>query len=138
MLTFKSQRGRKAETYICAYLLRKGYGLFARNYRYAGGELDIVAKDKNGVWLFVEVKSVWKNSYGLPDTRVNKEKQRKIWQTALHFLHNNGGLEQNSRFDVAAMDFRFKRSEIRYYENAFVASKVIPDLRIKHGNGNAN
>jgi len=137
MLTLKSKRGRKAETYICAYLLRKGCGLFARNYRYAGGELDIVAKDKNGVWLFVEVKSVWKNSYGLPDTRVNKEKQRKIWQTALHFLHNNGGLEQNSRFDVAAMDFRFKRSEIRYYENAFAALNVIPDLRIKHGKGNA-
>ena len=138
MLTLKSERGRKAETYICAYLLRKGCRLFARNYRYAGGELDIVAKDKNGVWLFVEVKSVWKNSFGLPDTRVNKEKQRKIWQTALHFLHNNGGLEQNSRFDVAAMDFRFKQSAIRYYENAFVASQVIPDLRIKQGKGNAH
>ncbi|MDR2582270.1 MAG: YraN family protein [Fibromonadaceae bacterium] len=137
MLTFKSQRGHKAETYVCAYLLRKGCKLFARNYRYAGGELDIVAKDKNGIWLFVEVKSVWENSYGSPDTRVNKEKQRKIWQTALHFLHNNGGLEQNSRFDVAAMDFRFNRSAIRYYENAFAASQVIPDLRIKHRKGNA-
>jgi putative endonuclease len=137
MLTIKSQRGRKAETYACAYLLRKGCCLFARNYRYAGGELDIVAKDKNGVWLFVEVKSVWEDSFGSPDTRVNKEKQRKIWQTALHFLHNNGGLEQNSRFDVAAMDFRFNRKTIRYYENAFVASQVIPDLKIKHGRANA-
>jgi len=132
MFTLKSQRGRKAETYICAYLLRKGCKLFARNYRYAGGELDIVAKDKNGVWLFVEVKSVWENSFGSPDTRVNREKQRKIWQTALHFLHNNGGLEQNSRFDVAAMDFRYKHGAIRYYENAFIASKVIPDLRVKN------
>jgi len=92
----------------------------------------VVAKDKNGTWLFVEVKSVWENSFGSPDTRVNREKQRKIWQTALHFLHNNGGLEQNSRFDVAAMDFRNKRSAIRYYENAFIASKVIPDLRVKN------
>jgi putative endonuclease len=131
MFTIKSKRGRKAETYVCAYLLRKGYGLFARNYRYAGGELDIVARDKRGVWIFVEVKSVWENSFGSPDTRVNKEKQRKIWQTALHFLHNNGGLEQNSRFDVAAMDFRYERKTIRYYENAFMASQVIPDLRIK-------
>ena len=137
MLTFKSERGRKAETYVCAYLLRKGYKLFARNYRYSGGELDIVAKDKNGIWLFIEVKSVWENSFGSPDTRVNKEKQRKIWQTALHFLHNNGGLEQNSRFDVAAMDFRHERKTIRYYENAFVASQVIPDLRIKGRKRNA-
>jgi len=131
MLTLKSKRGRKAETYACAYLLRKGCKLFARNYRYAGGELDIVAKDKTGKWLFVEVKSIWENSFGAPDTRVNKEKQRKIWQTALHFLHNNGGLEQNSRFDVAAMDFREGKKAVRYYENAFIASQVIPDLRIK-------
>jgi len=131
MLTLKSKRGRKAETYTCAYLLRKGCQLFARNYRYAGGELDIVAKDKSGKWLFVEVKSIWENSFGLPDTRVNKEKQRKIWRTALHFLHNNGGLEQDSRFDVAAMDFREGKKAIRYYENAFIASQVIPDLRIK-------
>jgi len=131
MLTLKSKRGRKAETYACAYLLRKGYRLFARNYRYAGGELDIVAKDKAGIWLFVEVKSIWENSFGSPDARVNREKQRKIWQTALHFLHNNGGMEQGSRFDVAAMDFREGKKAIRYYENAFIASQVIPDLRIK-------
>ena len=131
MLTLKNKRGRKAETYACAYLLRKGYRLFARNYRYAGGELDIVAKDKAGRWLFVEVKSVWKEFFGSPDARVNKEKQRKIWQTALHFLHSNGGFEQNSRFDVAAMDFREGKKAIRYYENAFIASQVIPDLRIK-------
>jgi putative endonuclease len=131
MLNLKNRRGRKAETYACAYLLRRGCRLFARNYRYVGGELDIVAKDKSGKWLFVEVKSVWENSFGLPDTRVNREKQRKIWQTALHFLHNNGGLEQDSRFDVAAMDFREGKEAIRYYENAFIASQVIPDLRIK-------
>jgi len=131
MSTIKSKRGRKAETYACAYLLRKGCRLFARNYRYAGGELDIVAKDKSGMWLFVEVKSVWKEFFGSPDTRVNKEKQRKIWQAALYFLHNNGGFEQRSRFDVAAMDFREGRKAVRYYENAFVASQVIPDLSIK-------
>jgi putative endonuclease len=138
MPTLKSIRGRKAETYACAYLLRKGCKLLARNYRYAGGELDIVAKDKNGKWLFIEVKSVWENSFGLPDVRVHAEKQRKIWQTALHFLYKNDNMEQNSRFDVIAMDFRGKTPHIRYYENAFVAPQVIPDLRIKRKAGYAH
>jgi putative endonuclease len=129
--TLKSVRGRKAETYACAYLRRKGCELLARNYSYAGGELDIVARDRSGKWLFVEVKSVWEDSFGAPDNRVNDEKQRKIWQTALHFLYNNGNMEQNSRFDVVAMDFRGKTPILRYYENAFVASSVIPDLRIR-------
>jgi putative endonuclease len=131
MPTIKSIRGRVAESYACAYLLRKGCELFARNYSYKGGELDIVAKDARGKWLFVEVKSVWDSSFGSPDLRVNAEKQRKIWQTALHFLHNNGGLDQDSRFDVAAMDFSGKEKTFKYYENAFVASQVIPNLRIK-------
>ena len=130
MPTIKSIRGRKAETYICAYLRRKGCELCDRNYRYAGGELDIIAKDKSGTWLFVEVKSIWENNVGSPDTRVNKKKQRKIWRTALHYLHSNDALEENSRFDVAAMDFRFKKQAIRYYENAFIAPQIIPDLRI--------
>jgi putative endonuclease len=112
-------------------LLRKGCELLARNYRYAGGELDIVAKDKSGKWLFVEVKSAWEGAFGAPAARVNEEKQRKIWQAALHFLHKNGNLEQSSRFDVAAMDFRGSRPVLKYYENAFIASQVIPDLRIK-------
>jgi putative endonuclease len=138
MPTLKNIRGHKAETYACAYLLRKGCKLLARNYRYAGGELDIVAKEKNGKWLFVEVKSVWENSFGLPDVRVHAEKQRRIWQTALHFLYNNGNLEQSSRFDVIALDFRGKTPILRYYENAFVASQVIPDLRIKSRMGYAH
>jgi len=77
------------------------------------------------------VKSVWKNSFGAPDVRIDAEKQRKIWQTALHFLHNNGGLDQSSRFDVAAMDFSEGNENFKYYENAFVAEQVIPNLRIK-------
>jgi putative endonuclease len=131
MLTQRNIKGRVAESYACAYLRRKGCKLHARNYRYKGGELDIVAKDKGGQWLFVEVKSVWEDSFGSPDIRVDKEKQRKIWQTALHFLHNNGGLEQNSRFDVATIDFSSENKALKYYENAFVASEVIPNLRIK-------
>jgi putative endonuclease len=131
MPTAKSIKGHKAESYVCAYLLRKGCKVLARNYRYKGGELDIVAKDKGGQWLFVEVKSVWENAFGAPDVRVNEEKQRKIWQTALHFLHNNGGLDQRSRFDVAAMDFSGEDKVLRYYENAFVAEQVIPNLRLK-------
>jgi len=138
MPTLKSIRGRKAETYACAYLLRKGCKLLARNYRYAGGELDIVAKEKSGKWLFVEVKSVWENSFGMPDSRVNAEKQRKIWRTALHFLCKNDNMEQSSRFDVIAMDFSGKAPVLRYYENAFVASQVIPDLRIKSKAGYAH
>jgi len=130
MPTLKSIRGRKAESYACAYLLRQGCKLVARNYRYKGGELDIVARDKNGKWLFVEVKSVWEESFGAPDVRVDKEKQRKVWQTALHFLHYHGGLDQISRFDVAAFDFR-GTNELRYYEDAFAASQVVPNLRIK-------
>ena len=88
MISKKSQnksKGNFVETQAAAYLMREGYDILARNYAYRGGELDIVARDGETL-VFVEVKSVWNNQQGNPAARVNALKQKKIWQTACHFL----------------------------------------------------
>ncbi|GHV10902.1 UPF0102 protein [Fibrobacterales bacterium] len=118
-------RGRIAETYACAYLERKGCKILARNYRFSGGELDIIAKNAKDEILFIEVKSVWEYGTGSADSRVGALKQKKIWQTATKFLQENGGLEQLSRFDVVAFDFRKEKMKMNYYKNAFISNKVV-------------
>lgn len=120
-------KGRFAELHAAAYLCRNGCKILARNYRYRNGELDIVAKDANGTILFVEVKSVWNADRGNPASRVGGKKQLRIWRTAVHFLHFNGGLDQKSRFDVIGIDLRRGKMELRHYPDAFVASRVIPE-----------
>jgi putative endonuclease len=109
--------------------MRRGWRVVARNYFYVGGEIDIVAQDRAGTWLFVEVKSVWHTGKGAPDNRLDAAKKRRVAHAAAHFLHFHGGLDQAARFDVAAVDGRFGKSPVvRYYEGAFEAPFVIADL----------
>ncbi|MDR9828893.1 YraN family protein, partial [Vibrio sp. FNV 38] len=102
--TNNKPKGNYIETLASAYLCREGYQIVARNYAYMGGELDIVARDRNTL-VFVEVKSVWNNQQGNPAARVNALKQKKIWKTACHFLATQKeeapqGLDTPCRFDV--------------------------------------
>jgi len=48
--------GRRGEDAACAWLIRRGYQLIARNVRLARGELDIIARQQD-LLVFIEVKS---------------------------------------------------------------------------------
>ena len=48
--------GLRAERVAALWLLLKGYRILARQFRIAGGEIDIVAR-RGGVVAFVEVKA---------------------------------------------------------------------------------
>ena len=125
-------KGNLIETQAAAYLSREGYSILARNYAYQGGELDIVARDKETI-VFVEVKSVWNNQQGNPATRVNALKQKKIWKTACHFLHTQKenapkGFDTPCRFDVLTARAYQKPLQFVHYKNAFEGHQVIPQV----------
>lgn len=120
-------KGHFAEVHAAAFLRRRGYSLLARNYAYRGGELDLIARDPNGDIVFVEVKSAWSQDFGLPESRVTKAKQTKIWRTACHYLYANSATECACRFDVIAVDCLAKGISIRHFQNAFVAPETIPE-----------
>lgn len=121
------KKGRFAELHAAAYLCRTGCKLVARNYRFRNGEIDIIAKDPSGTFLFVEVKSVWNDRNGNPASRVGALKQFRIWRTAAHFLHFHGGQDQKSRFDVIGIDIHDGSFRLHHYPNAFIASNVISE-----------
>lgn len=116
-------KGNFIEGLAAAFLMRQGFQILARNYAYRGGELDIVARDGNTI-VFVEVKSVWNNQQGNPAARVNALKQKKIWQTACHFLSTQKelapkGLEEHCRFDVLSARVYLKPLQFNHIKNAF-------------------
>ena len=135
MISKKSQnksKGNFVETQAAAYLMREGYDILARNYAYRGGELDIVARDGETL-VFVEVKSVWNNQQGNPAARVNALKQKKIWQTACHFLatqkeHAPKGFDEPCRFDVLTARTYQEPLQFVHYNNAFEGTQVIPNI----------
>ncbi|MBR6855244.1 MAG: YraN family protein [Fibrobacter sp.] len=123
-------KGNFVETQAAAYLKREGYDILARNYAYRGGELDIVARDGETL-VFVEVKSVWNNQQGNPAARVNALKQKKIWQTACHFLatqkaHAPKSFDEPCRFDVLTARTYQEPLQFEHYKNAFEGKEVIP------------
>lgn len=125
-------KGNFIESQAVAYLLREGYKVVARNYAYHGGELDIVARD-GATLVFVEVKSVWNNQEGNPAARVNALKQKKIWQTACHFLATQKELAPKSfdepcRFDVLSTRAYQQPLQFAHYKNAFEGTQVIPTI----------
>lgn len=123
-------KGNFIETQAVAFLKRLGYEILARNYAFRGGELDIVAREGETI-VFVEVKSVWNNQQGNPAARVNRDKQRKIWQTACHFLGTQTqfaprGFDQPSRFDVLTARVYQRPLQFTHIKNAFEGTQVIP------------
>ena len=95
--------GVKGEELAAAHLLRNGYGILERNFRSKGGEVDIVAKDRDGCIVFVEVKTRRNLAYGLPQLAVTPRKQRQIAKGALSWLSRNRLHDHAARFDVIAV-----------------------------------
>lgn len=91
--------GEKGETAAAEYLRRQGYAVLQQKYRARTGEIDIIGR-KDGVLVFVEVKTRRSTRYGLPAEAVTYRKQQKIIQTALCYLVQTQQPDAACRFDV--------------------------------------
>lgn len=108
-------RGDAGESLALEYLQQQGLTLAYRNYRCKMGEIDLILKQRN-VWIFVEVRLRKSTLYGSAVETVTATKQRKIRNTAQHFMLNKG-LSENTpvRFDVVGID----GSDIQWITGAF-------------------
>jgi putative endonuclease len=102
----------------------KGEDLAARylsNYRSPLGEIDIIAEDR-GTLVFVEVKTRAGDSFGRPLEAVGPRKQRKILDTALHYLSR---LKEQppARFDIVSISARNGRKDIEHIQDAFQVTR---------------
>ena len=76
--------GNKGEQAAAEYLQQNGYKILARNYRSKWGEIDIIAKHhatsgvRQGVVVFVEVKTKTGDRYGEPWEMVNRWKVEQV------------------------------------------------------------
>ncbi len=112
----RARAGREGEAAAAACLSSEGYDILARNFRWAGGELDIVAS-KGEILAFVEVKSWSSLGKEALAQSIGREKRRRIIETSKIFLARHR--EYNSRrvrYDVILVrDGRV----VERYESAF-------------------
>ena len=113
--------GDRGEAVTAQYLRERGYALLASQWRCRYGELDLVARDRDGTICFVEVKLRGGDLAGLPREAVDRRKRERLRTAAEAYLSQHDLEDTPARFDVAEVytdqDHRFLRLE--YLENAF-------------------
>lgn len=96
--------GRNGEDLACQYLKKLGFKILQRNYRIRGGEIDIIAKDKEYL-VFVEVKARYSHEFGLPAEAITPWKIKALLKTALFYTQKIKWGEKAYRIDLVSVDF---------------------------------
>lgn len=110
--------GNLGEEIAARFLQKKAYKIVQRNYRWARGEIDIIARHDN-VLVFIEVKTARGNSFGPPENWVDQRKQKQIGLVAEKYLQENDTSGTECRFDVIAVELQGTKPQVRHIENAF-------------------
>lgn len=79
----KSEIGGIGEEIACEYLVNKKYALIERNFRRPWGEIDIIAREKHGKLVFIEVKTMQQHPTIKPEDNLTKAKLKKLQRTAM-------------------------------------------------------
>lgn len=116
---FRGQRaqchGRAAEDQVARKYERAGHAIAARRWRGQGGEIDLVARDAEGL-VFVEVKAA--RCHARAAERLRPRQIARLRVAAEEFLGGEPkGLLTPARFDVALVD---AMGRIEVIENALM------------------
>lgn len=112
--------GDRGERAAARYLEERGCELLAAQWRCRYGELDLVARSRDGVICFVEVKLRSAGAIGLPREFVDGRKRDRLRKAATAYLLETGLDDVPARFDVAEV-YVGKNGSLRveYLEDAF-------------------
>ena len=112
-----NELGKKGEQLAVDFLLKKGYDIVERNYRFDKAEVDIIAQQKD-ILAIVEVKTRSTTDFGNPQDFV-KPKQIKNLVKAVDEYVTENGLDVEVRFDIIAIVKQKNTFEIEHLEDAF-------------------
>ena len=96
------QRGRWGEDQAERWYRHHGYQILDRNWRIAGGEIDLVL-GREALVVFSEVKTRANDSFGVPALAVTFAKQRRIRKLAVAWLTAHECRADELRFDVVSV-----------------------------------
>lgn len=96
--------GKHGEDLAAEYLTKHGYKIIDRNFRIRGGEIDIVAIEKNTL-VIVEVKTRTSHRFGLPEESINTYKLKFLERAAIFYRNTRKNLPLGERIDVVTVDF---------------------------------
>src|SRR6187399_812487 len=103
-MAIHNQVGKEGEKLAAAYLLKKGYEILHRNWRYSFYEIDIIAHKDNKLHI-IEVKTFSEARAGYPEDNVTKKKFKRLLKAADEFLYRHPAY-RHVQYDVISITFR--------------------------------
>lgn len=116
----KDVLGSWGEELAAQHLVAAGMQLLDRNWRCREGELDVVARDRDGTIVFCEVKTRSSTAFGDPAEAVGQAKARRLRRLAGRWLEQHPGGGVPLRFDVVTVvRQRGEAPVVRHLRSAF-------------------
>ena len=112
-----NELGKAGEEIAVAHLVKSGYSIRDRNWTFRKAELDIVA-EKEGVLVFVEVKTRSSEAFETPAETVTIKKQKQLVMAADQYLKSKEVLLE-ARFDVIHIIHNSQQTKVEHIEDAF-------------------
>ncbi len=110
--------GKKGEQLAVDLLIKKGYTIVERNWRFQKAEVDVIAQ-KEGILAVVEVKTRSTKAFGNPQDFVN-QKKIKLLVLAIDKYIQQHDLDVEVRFDIIAITKQDEKFELEHLEDAFL------------------
>jgi len=112
--------GKDAENLAAEYLIKNGYKILVRNFRFKKAEIDIIAEKDNKI-IVVEVKARSTDIFILPQEAVTKTKIKSIVSATDNFM-DELNKDQEVRFDIiSVLPDKKGTLSIEHIEDAFEA-----------------
>lgn len=110
--------GEKGEQLAIDYLIKNGYTIRDKNWRFQKAEVDIIAQ-KDTILAVIEVKTRSTQAFGNPQDFVNPKKIKLLVKAINEYVISKD-LEVEVRFDIIAVLHQNNQFSIEHLEDAFL------------------
>jgi putative endonuclease len=95
------QLGQWGENKAAAFLIKKGYKLIDKNWRFHPNEIDIIMSDGDEI-VFVEVKTRSGTSFGYPEESITDKKTESLMEACQQYIDEEN-IKESWRLDVVSI-----------------------------------
>jgi putative endonuclease len=102
-MAYKQQIGQAGEELAADHVGQLGMRICDRNWRIKEGEIDLIAQEPDGTFVFIEVKARSSLNYGHPLEAITSAKALRLQRLALAWLVTHGSWGSGYRIDCCAI-----------------------------------
>lgn len=113
-----NELGKKGEQLAVEYLIKNGYTILDKNWRFQKAEIDIIAQ-KDNILAVVEVKTRSSDYFGDPQDFINPKKISLLVNAINEYVISKD-LDVEVRFDIIAIIKTKKETKMEHLEDAFL------------------